>query len=482
MIDIKKNEATATYRRMYFHCVDVTDGMTPETGEAGGQPQVSVNGDAFGTQAIIGVLVAIGNGRYYAELTQAGVNIADRSVIEGRYKSANTAEAVGTTVQIREFPIDISVSTLALEAGGNLASTLADTNELQGLISSSKLPAQVKGIDDIDFGATMKASVRTQVDEANTAYGANKIAPNVVIPDVAGTVAGLLNTKIPTALTFTGSDVKATLDGEEVTPTVASKTGYALSVAGILAIWNQLTTDVGIIAGSFAKKLADWVILTSQSIRDAMKLAPTAGDPDVGSVDKHLDDILTNTALTGASHITLTFLKTATTIPLEGVSVTVRNSTDTMTKGIVETDANGITEFNIDDDTYILRPTMVGYLFDSITLIVSGDTEETYYGDARIPTPAPDPDIQTLTMTIRDLSGNPVINCLVQAVPTKRQIVNDTVIGLLKMTETTNTNGYAELFVEKLSEISVTAGADGEHLDMTITVTSDDDRDISDYV
>jgi hypothetical protein len=38
------------------------------------------------------------------------------------------------------------------------------------------------------------------------------------------------------------------------------------------------------------------------------------------------------------------------------------------------------------------------------------------------------------------------------------------------------------LFVEKLSEISVTAGADGEHLDMIITVTSDDDRDISDYV
>jgi hypothetical protein len=341
---------------------------------------------------------------------------------------------------------------------------------------------QIKSDIEVDVGIADLANINAECDTANTAYGANKIAPNVVIPDVAGTVAGLLNTKIPTALTFTGSDVKATLDGEEVTPTVASKTGYALSVAGILAIWNQLTTDVGIIAGSFAKKLADWVILTSQSIRDAMKLAPTAGDPDVGSVDKHLDDILTNTALTGASHITLTFLKTATTIPLEGVSVTVRNSTDTMTKGIVVTDADGIAEFNIANDTYIFRPTMVGYLFDSITLIVSGDTEETYYGDARIPTPAPDPDIQTLTMTIRDLSGNPVINCLVQAVPTKRQIVNDTVIGLLKMTETTNTNGYAELFVEKLSEISVTAGADGEHLDMIITVTSDDDRDISDYV
>jgi hypothetical protein len=36
----------------------------------------------------------------------------------------------------------------------------------------------------------------------------------------------------------------------------------------------------------------------SQGIRDAMKLAPTAGDPAAGSVDKHLDDILEDTGTT----------------------------------------------------------------------------------------------------------------------------------------------------------------------------------------
>ena len=30
---IFKNQATAALRRVFFHCVDVTDGMTPETGE-----------------------------------------------------------------------------------------------------------------------------------------------------------------------------------------------------------------------------------------------------------------------------------------------------------------------------------------------------------------------------------------------------------------------------------------------------------------
>ena len=34
-------------------------------------------------------------------------------------------------------------------------------------------------------------------------------------------------------LNFTGTDLKATLDGEEVTPTAASKTGYALSATGL---------------------------------------------------------------------------------------------------------------------------------------------------------------------------------------------------------------------------------------------------------
>lgn len=99
MIQIQTAEETAALRRVYFQCVDATDGLTPETGEAGGQPQTSTNGEAW-TNTGIGVLVAIGNGRYYSQLTQAAVNQNPRTVIESRYKSADTAESVGTTVQI----------------------------------------------------------------------------------------------------------------------------------------------------------------------------------------------------------------------------------------------------------------------------------------------------------------------------------------------------------------------------------------------
>lgn len=40
--------------------------------------------------------------------------------------------------------------------------------------------------------------------------------------------------------------------------------------------------------------------LTAQETRDAMKLAPTAGDPAAGSVDKHLDDLAVDIAACGS--------------------------------------------------------------------------------------------------------------------------------------------------------------------------------------
>lgn len=104
---IQSAQPTAAKRRVFFQLVDATDGFTPETGEAGGQPQISVDGAAF-TNTGIGVLVHLGNGRYYAELTQ-GVVITGEW-IETRYKSANTREAEGTSVQVVGYDPDNDAS------------------------------------------------------------------------------------------------------------------------------------------------------------------------------------------------------------------------------------------------------------------------------------------------------------------------------------------------------------------------------------
>lgn len=92
-------ETTASRRYVYFSLVDATDGITAETGEAGGQPQVSINGSAWSNTGV-GTLVHIGNGHYYAELTESFVTGLAGSVVLTRYKSSNTAEARGSTVQL----------------------------------------------------------------------------------------------------------------------------------------------------------------------------------------------------------------------------------------------------------------------------------------------------------------------------------------------------------------------------------------------
>jgi len=101
---VNKNEATAARRRFYFFLVDATDGHTPETGEAAGQPEVSIDGDAW-SSGEIGTLTHSGEGYYYADLTQAAINIAGPSVIRARFKSANTREAQADNAIIVGDPI-----------------------------------------------------------------------------------------------------------------------------------------------------------------------------------------------------------------------------------------------------------------------------------------------------------------------------------------------------------------------------------------
>lgn len=84
----QQSEATAAQRRFPVYLVDATDGLTPETGEAAGQPQISKNGAAFGNTTA--TLTAIGNGAYYVELTAAELDTLGMIVV--RYKSAATAE------------------------------------------------------------------------------------------------------------------------------------------------------------------------------------------------------------------------------------------------------------------------------------------------------------------------------------------------------------------------------------------------------
>jgi hypothetical protein len=76
-------------RRVFFHLVDATDGITPEAGEAGGRPTISFNG---GTPVdTLNTLVAIdaSKGDYYLELSTT--EIVYPGLLLLHYKSADTA-------------------------------------------------------------------------------------------------------------------------------------------------------------------------------------------------------------------------------------------------------------------------------------------------------------------------------------------------------------------------------------------------------
>ncbi len=122
MIKIQVDEATAARRRIPIYCVDAGDGMTPETGEAAGQPQLSKNGAAHGNTSA--TLTAIGSGDYYVELTAGEVDTIGLNIV--RYKSANTAEAKVIFQVVSYDPYDpmrmglTSLPNAAADAAGGL--------------------------------------------------------------------------------------------------------------------------------------------------------------------------------------------------------------------------------------------------------------------------------------------------------------------------------------------------------------------------
>ncbi len=140
---VRRNEAVGLLRRVYFSLVDVTDGYTPETGEAGGQPEISIDGAAY-TSTGIGTLTAIGYGEYYAEVSQATVNRND-GVITARYKSAATREAKSENALL--IGVDLR------EAAGRLTnSTVLDIST--GKIQVLKADGTTAWYDLTDAGVT----------------------------------------------------------------------------------------------------------------------------------------------------------------------------------------------------------------------------------------------------------------------------------------------------------------------------------------
>jgi hypothetical protein len=245
------NEATAAQRRVYFHLVDATDGITAETTEAGGQPQVSSDGGAW-TNTGISTLTAIGNGRYYADLTQTLVQTAG-TLIETRYKSANTAECPGDSVQVVAFDPN-SATDLGLSS---IADILTDTGttlqaELDGIqatigVAGAGLTA-VPGAYPITSGTAQDGSASTITLAASTSYADSILVGNRV-RIVSGTGAG--QTRFISA--WTNVNDQAGVTPNWTTTPDATSVYEVLPGAGVNQVnvlyWNSEAVESSSIAG-----------------------------------------------------------------------------------------------------------------------------------------------------------------------------------------------------------------------------------------
>lgn len=273
-IRINKNEATAARRRVYFFLVG-TDGITPATGEAGGQPQVSVDGGAW-TSTGIGTLTHIGNGVYYADLSQSLVNV-DNAVIRTRYKSVNTAECPGDTA-IVDVEVEQAAACKALLEDGTFGLAAIETlvDDLESRLTATRA-GYLDELPDLDVAVSTlldripsaltitngKVTVATNEDKtgysltsdyeaAKTALAASAYTP----PDNAGIAAIKAKTD---NLSFSGTDVKATLDGEKVTvATNEDKTGYSLTSAYDAAKTAAQQTLLSSVAG-IVERIKRWL-------------------------------------------------------------------------------------------------------------------------------------------------------------------------------------------------------------------------------
>lgn len=186
-----QSEATAARCRFPLYLVDATDGITPETGEAAGQPQISKNGGSW--VATTNTLTAIGNGSYYVELTSTELNTLGK--IHIRYKSAATAE-FSASADVVAFDVMVAAGSTTISAvsgavgsvTGAVGSVTGSVGSVTGAVGSvTGLTAATVHADLDDIQTRLPAAlVSGRIDASVGAMAANTVTAAAIAADAIG--------------------------------------------------------------------------------------------------------------------------------------------------------------------------------------------------------------------------------------------------------------------------------------------------------
>jgi len=164
----------------------------------------------------------------------------------------------------------------------SLPSDPADQSLVESAISASE--TNIRGVDNDTLKIISDQLDGVQTDLDNPSQYQADVSSLALEANIEGHVTDALNTYDPP------TRAEATSDKNEI---IAEVDANEVKIDGLPTtsdIDDQLTASHG--SGSWVGDSG----LTQQQVRDAMKLAPGAGAPGSGSIDEHLDDILSDTS------------------------------------------------------------------------------------------------------------------------------------------------------------------------------------------
>lgn len=190
-----QSEDTAAQRRFPVYLVQESDGITPATGEDGGQPQISKNGGAFANTSA--TLTEVSDGFYYVELTASELDTLGMVTI--RYKATDVAEfnLSGKVVAVDPFDGDgygLSRLDKAISALNDLAQSdvLSDGTPFPGADIDAAVSSRAAPGDEMDLLTDALDAAALAADAVSEIWDESITEPSAGQPPATPTVLTLL--------------------------------------------------------------------------------------------------------------------------------------------------------------------------------------------------------------------------------------------------------------------------------------------------
>ena len=248
------------------------------------------------------------------------------------------------------------------------------------------------------------------------------------------------------------------------------KGGYSLSNSSVDAIWDEDTTGHNT-TGSYGEVLEtrgtsdltasdnigiNWNDIENEDASHyfnhtsflAVDSVRTGENMNPDSVANHVwiwpDRTLTEGGGGGAHQVSVITRQSSDSAEISGVSVQILNLTQTSTLGFLSTNASGKAVFALNEDTFLVRMSKPGWVFNvPETLIVTGNIDTIYYADIFNPGSPPSAELCRVYGWIKDIQNLPLsevkIEASIQIVPLKYQGV---IISPYFRSTSTDSEGY----------------------------------------